>query len=186
MKKTTTFILLVVSISFVTEAQNHLKFMNVPIGGNINTFINSLKQKGFRLDYSGSHSDLNNVAYEDWASLSGAFWEFDWVDVLVQAPYADGGVSFVQVCGNGTRSNRTQFNKLLSSLDRKYGKHKSESNSKFAGDMLYIWNLTSGTVKLWRSQFSSEDAHCNVEITYQDKTRVGRSNNRKRSHGNDL
>ena len=187
MKKAFIIILFCFFCSFFTEAQNHLKFMGISMGGDINSFVNSLVQKGFRVDYTGKHRDWNNVAYEDWATLSGPFWDFDWVDIVVQAPYEDGGVSYVEVNGNGTRSNREQFERLIKSLDKKYGRHKVQRDHIAAGDYLYTWNLSNGTIQVWKSVgYNSEDGKCNLDIRYNDKPRMQRKVSKKRKHANDL
>ena len=54
MKRTLTIIFIYFLFSFFTEAQNHLKFMGISMGGDINTFVNALVQKGFRVDYTGN------------------------------------------------------------------------------------------------------------------------------------
>ncbi|MBR1799044.1 MAG: hypothetical protein IJ789_05085 [Bacteroidales bacterium] len=90
------------------------------------------------------------------------------------------------------RSSREQVNRLISSIDRKYGKHtiKDEKNP---GGVIYIWQTPSGNVEIWRSEFWDEDGRCNLTITYKDFTLVKREaqsyaekEKNRAAHKNDL
>lgn len=171
---------MLVLVSITAKAQ-HLQFMGVSMGGDIHTFAQSLTSKGMTKLYSGTHPD------EEWVTMSGDFWMFDNVDLVIQAPYADNGTTFVEV--SSIRTNKSAYANLLASLDKKYGKHIVKANVRYSGDQKCIWQTSKGNVEVWRSQYSTEDSKCNVEIDYLDYPRIRReksSNNAKVARANDL
>lgn len=171
------------SVSFSMYAQKHLTFMGVPMGQNINTFTEKLIEQGLTIYNSGSHL-FGNEEDEDWVTLSGPFWYFDSTDnILVKAPYIDKGVSSVLVMA---RANHQTYQKLISTLNTKYGKHQRSINVQFKGDAQYIWITSKGNIEVWRSAFAEDDAQCNVEITYKDYPLVNRTAKKKSKRSNDL
>ena len=171
-------------MAFVAISSNaqHLSFMGVPMGGNLQTFIQSLKNKGLRIKYSGSHID------EDWVNMTGDFWQFNDVTILIKAPYIDKGVTSVTV--QFARANRSTFSQLIQSLDKKYGKHTIERNVIGQGDTKYYWCTQSGNVEIWQTKYSKDDGKCNIEISYYDFPLVKREKEknaaRTKARANDL
>lgn len=168
---------------FTLYAQQHLSFMGVQMGQDIDSFVNGLVKKGLYINNKGKHiygtDDDGN-----WATLSGAFWYFDDTDnILVKAPYIDKGVSFVQVM---VRANRQTYQKLISALSAKYGKYRRSTNVQFNGDVKCSWITSKGNIEVWRSVFAKDDAQCNLEITYKDYLLVNRAKNKKNRRSNDL
>ncbi len=169
--KKITFLLLFAIVMLQLNAQ-HLQFMGVTMGGDIRDFAQSLTKKGLSINYSGTHPD------EEWITMSGDFWLFNCAYVLIQAPYADNGTTFVQV---SARANKSTYTKLINSLDRKYGRHTTQSDVRGYGDLKCIWRTNKGNITLWRSQFWSNDAKYNLELEYLDYPRVKRARARARA-----
>lgn len=164
-------------------AQRHLSFMGVQMGQDIKYFTDRLTEKGLNICYSGTHLYGNNEN-EYWTTLSGAFWEFDFVDnILVKAPFIDKGVTLVQVM---VRVNNNTYKRLISALDLKYGHHQRNTNIQYSNDVQCVWITSKGNIEVWRSKFSEEDTQCNLEITYKDFLLVQRVTNKRKARSNDL
>ena len=160
------------------------------MGGDITPFKDELIAKGYSPLYSGVRQQPEYIDACSWQNFKGDFWEFKDATILVYSYQKDRGVSFVEV--QLVRSTREQFNRLISSTDKKYGKHtiKDEEN---LGGVIYIWQTPSGNIEIWRSGFWDGDGKCNLTITYKDFTLVNReaqSNAEKEKnravHKNDL
>lgn len=63
-------------------AQQHLSFMGIRMGGNINDFTRALQAKNVTVTYSGTH-DYGTDDDEYWCSLNGDFWMFQNAYILV-------------------------------------------------------------------------------------------------------
>lgn len=50
MKKLILTLIIILTGAFCVQAQEHLKFMGIPLTGNINSFQTKLKAKGFEVD----------------------------------------------------------------------------------------------------------------------------------------
>ena len=50
MKKLILTLIIILTGTFCVQAQEHLKFMGIPLTGNINSFQTKLKAKGFEVD----------------------------------------------------------------------------------------------------------------------------------------
>lgn len=182
-----TFLLSIYSIGF---SQNHMKFIGIPMGGAITPFTDEMIAKGFTPYRSGT---INYAQPDDpccWQNFTGDFWEFNNVFVLVRSYLNDKGVSFVEV--QFAYANRERFNRLISTMDKKYGKHSYIENESEWGTY-YIWKLAQGRVEICRTKFDYEDNKCELTITYKDYTLAKREDlnktsieKKKASHQNDL
>ena len=182
MKISKIVIIMLLSLVSITGNAQHLQFMGVSMGGDIRSFTQSLTSKGMTKLYSGTHPE------EEWVTMSGDFWMFENVDLLIQAPYADSGTTFVNV--SSIRATKSIYTNLISSLDKKYGKHIVKVNQQYSGDQTCIWKTSKGNIEVWRSKYSSDDSKCNVEINYIDYPKVKRektsANVKVKARANDL
>ena len=158
-------------IGLSSNAQSHMKFLGITMGGSITPFTDEMITKGYSPLYSGVYPQSKSVDACSWQNFKGDFWEFENATILVRSYQKDRGVSFVEV--QLVRSSRNQFTRLISSTDKKYGKHTIIDEISF-GAVMYTWHTPSGNVEIWRSKFSEEDGKCNLTITYKDFTLVKR------------
>lgn len=173
--------MLLILLSLGCHAQQHLTFMEIQMGGNFDTFIQSMIGKDLQVSHKGSHL-YGTDDDEDWCYLSGQFWKFGGVDILVKAPYIDGGVTFVNV--SSCRADKETYNLLISQMNRKYGRQITNLNVRYTNDRECIWKTSKGNVIVWRSMFSTDDMKCNIEIEYQDFPYVKRKEKTKKPFRN--
>lgn len=168
-------------------AQQHLSFMGIRMGGNINDFTRALQAKNVTVTYSGTH-DYGTDDDEYWCSLNGDFWMFQNAYILVRAPYIDHGVSSVNV--ESIRDTKATFNNLIAQMDKKYGKHSVATGNHSPYSYKYTWKLSRGNIIVSRTQFSQYDGKCNLSIEYLDFPYVKRKSQsyvkRRNAHKNDL
>lgn len=158
-------------IGLSVNAQSHMKFLGISMGGGITPFTDEMVTKGYSPLYSGVYQQSEFVDACSWQNFIGDFWEFKDATILVRSYQKDSGVSLVQV--QLVRSSREQFNRLILSTDKKYGKHTIK-DEEILGGVIYIWQTPSGNVEIWRSEFWEGDGRCNLTITYKDFTLVKR------------
>lgn len=174
---------IVLSIITLSLSAQHMTFMGVSMGKDIQSFTSQLSNKGLWVVADGTHDN------EYWVTMNGDFWEFEGVSVLVKAPFVDGGVSIVSVWD--ARGNRTTTKNLITSLDSKSGKHTIERDVIIRGDTKCKWHTNKGDVELWHTKYYDEgDGKCNIEISYIDYPQVNRKQlnqtERTRARANDL
>lgn len=177
------FVSIVLSIITLSLSAQHMTFMGVSMGKDIQSFTSQLSNKGLWVVADGSHDD------DYWVTMDGDFWDFEGVSVLIKAPFVDGGVSIVTVWN--ARGNRTTTKKLVASLDNKYGNHTMEHDVIARGDTKYKWHTQKGDVELLHTKYyDNGDGKCNIEISYIDYPQVRRKQQsqteRTRARANDL
>lgn len=136
--KRSLFVILVCLSVLLSQAQEHLRFMDIPLGGNIEQYAERLSnEKGFEIVDTCDYKDPNfNMTVK---MLRGQFESFDTCVVLLRQIEGVKGVSSVLVVADTTMYAYDVFEKILKQYDKKYGERKGYwGNDK--------WNLKEGRI----------------------------------------
>lgn len=174
------FMVLIVTIASISIKAQHLAFMGVNMGQDLNSFCSLLQQKGLNNLYAGTN------AYGDWKTFEGTFWEYDKTTILVrQSPDCS---TVTEVIVYDIRTNQRDYDRLISNMSKKYGRYLLKPNDFY--EKSCVWKTAKGNVTVNRTKYAKDDYKCGIEIIYADKVLVKRNstNNKIKSkqHSNDL
>lgn len=142
------FIYLFCIIGYICKAQDHMRFLGLPIEGTLTEFTNKLiKEKGFR-----EKSMNKDEEYDSFISrkLIGKYEKFGECKIMVRQMDGHNNVSSVIVQCDTTKYNFQQAIKLINYYDSIYGAHKSKSLLILNH---YQWKLDSGYIEILLSSF---------------------------------
>lgn len=146
MKKVAITFLLTLIIA-ISNAQEHLRFLDVPIGGSLNEFTNKLvRNKGLKQVQMTEGDEY--VGYES-CKLVGNYMNFKDAIIYVHKHHQLETVSSVTVSFDSLSFNAyniDQAKRLMNEYDEKYGKHKSDSLVLVC--KRYRWVLDNGHIEL--------------------------------------
>lgn len=162
MKRLLLIILLVAPI--LCYGQEHLKFMNHPITGDMKEFCKQLENDGFESIHDKFWFESMNAKY-----FIGNFWLFSSCYVVARKPkkYADVTSVYVR-----PRNNFLLLDKLISKLDDKYGSHKEEYHDEDVNAINYVWSCDSGKITVFATKIYGQ----RFDILYQDRVEVMQNN----------
>lgn len=152
-------IIAIVFLALPLSAQEHMKFMDVPINGSISQFTSALKIKGFKLDKTIETSALMSGLF----SLKGEKPET--VKLLVFAMNSKNLVHSVQVWFP-REDVRTHFFIFKEILNKIYGLYEFDSGltNTENNEFITIWKTVDGEITL-NANFTYEV----VTVTFSDK-----------------
>lgn len=114
--------IIVCLVGIVSQAQEHLRFMGIPIEGNIDTFCEKLiKENGLKPSES---VDTVNIDGDKIRELTGSFMGFQKCLFTILNNEDLGMVSCVSAFCEGP-VDKVFIDKLIADFDNLYGKHKS-------------------------------------------------------------
>lgn len=157
-------LLFVFSFTLLDLFGQHISFLGIPMGQSESVFDKKLRQKGFV--YKGINNVFETRMYD------GTFWNYR--NTRINVEYENGKATSVNVGPNEKIYNSiSEFNKLVSSLDKKYGKHHPKENL-FTHFLFYLgtgyyWKVTGGYIVA--SRISTDDpSKIMIMIYYLDNT----------------
>ena len=156
-------------IALSVSAQNHLKIKGIPIDGNINTFVNKLKNAGLKQNTLFSESLGRTILEGDFAELHNCKWAFlstkngTVCKVIIMSDYITGWFS----C-------KEKYNEMKALLNTKYeliGSYEYFKNPYYDGDG-YELSALSQKKGDWQCFFKCEEGVINLVLDAVD-TREG-------------
>lgn len=155
--KRTALIIIICLVAIVCQAQEHLRFLDIPLGGEIEKFAEKLiKEKGFEIVDSCDYEDPNFKM--DVRLLRGSFETFSDCNVLLRQIEGTNGVSSVVVIADTAVYVNGELDKLVALYDKKFGEHSTYWGNK-------RWERENGRILAG----IQEDVYA---IVYMDKPEV--------------
>lgn len=190
MKKILVLMMLFFS-SYNMFAQNHIRFMGIPLGQELRIFVFKLEQKGFKADEfsnfveAGMRKKYKGDDY-NWHTMKGLFMGVNNQSIGIH--YTDNNiVNIVAVSYNykSWHSAYIQYSKLKSMLTQKYGKPnkcvetfpnpipkddrgKIKAIQTKKGKYVSTFNVNSGNIEI--SILCIEDNEPYVDLRYKDSS----------------
>lgn len=156
MKKS--IIILILTCVFAKTFAQHIDFLGIPLGQPIKAFERSLLAKGFT--YSGEPGTH---------TYKGEFWKYNLAYLVVEV---ENGRA-VGVLVAPLRSDFDDLNRLVYSLQKKYGKYTTKNGNE------YWWKVRGGDIK---ASYNNS-----IGIQYNDRTsRYYINRYHKRNYEDDL
>lgn len=124
--------------AIVCRAQNHLKFMDIPISGSIEEFANKLFKKGLTL-HSNKQDFDNSYCKWELITLVGRFETFDNCMIDVRSLEGVNETSSIYVIIDSLNNTNGKIDKLVDKYDKKYGEHINYKTMK-------KWNCDDGCI----------------------------------------
>lgn len=132
------FTIVVCLVAIASHAQEHLRFMDIPLGGNIEQFAERLaREKGFEIADTCDYEDPNFKM--EVKLLRGRFETFDTCAVILRQIDGVNGVSSVVVVADTTMYSHEDFENILKQYDKMYG----ERTGYWFNDK---WDLKGGRI----------------------------------------
>ncbi len=152
-------------IAFVCQAQEHMKFLDIPITGSLDQFAKQLAQKkGFVLSDTVLYDtcDYN----KEMRMLKGPFECFDDCTILVCRMEGAKEASSVVVLADTLKYDKSKFDGLVKKFDDKFGKH-SDWMTLTSLHLKYpvFWSRNNGKIL---ASYGLE----NYSITFMDQPEV--------------
>ena len=127
----------------VSQAQEHLRFMDIPLDGNLDSFCNRLiREKGLVAE---TMTDGEQYKSMETKKLSGDFYGIKGCTYYVRRHERLNNVSSVIIVDTLFALGKADESKLISLLDKNYGDHEKDSTRY---SVWYIWKTASGDVEL--------------------------------------
>ena len=129
--------------AIVCQAQDHLKFMDIPLNGSLEEFCNKLiNEKGFLASYMTDGEQYLNMETK---KLIGNFYGVNHCTLYIRKHDRLENISSVVVEDTLFTLSGVDINKIISLHDERYGKHSSDSDQYYVG---YTWETANGDVEL--------------------------------------
>ena len=158
------------------EDAKHLKFMGIPITGNLTEMTDALNAKGLVIQ-----NDVKDIPGFDAIKMHGKFWEYTDADVIVRYSNEFQCVTSVVVSIENAAGSCTD---LIQSLDKKYGKHNFEKDGYWEK---YFWADEFGTIEV---DYISYPKKKYIMLIYKDypeaMSNILQEQNRKQMENSDL
>ena len=135
-------------LAFTCLAQSgHLKFMGLPIDGELNTFVNKLiMEKGFKvtpMNEGEGYVPLETI------KVKGDYNDFRNVTIFVNRHRQLANVSSVYVEFDATAHNKELLQKEIERLDQELGKNTTET---LISNKIYKWETEEGNIEVYDSE----------------------------------
>ena len=130
-------------ISIICQAQEHLRFMDIPLDGNLDSFCSKLiKDKGL---VAGTMTDGEQYMSMETKKLSGDFYGIKGCTFFIRKHERLNNVSSVVVEDTLLALGKADELRLISLLDKNYGNHEKDSTRY---SVWYIWKTINGEIEL--------------------------------------
>ena len=130
-------------VALVCYSQEHLRFMEIPLDGNLDSFCRKLiKEKEL---VEGTMTDGEQYMNMETKKFTGDFYGIKGCTFYVRKHDRLDNVSSVVVEDTLFALSKAEEVQLRSLLDKKYGSHETDSNSY---SVWYTWKSASGEVEL--------------------------------------
>lgn len=137
------FTLLFCLAAVVCQAQEHLRFMDIPLDGNLDSFCGKLiKEKGL---VAGTLTDGEQYLNMETKKLMGDFYGIKGCTFYVRKLERLDNVSSVIVEDTLFALGKDNETRIISLFDKSYGNHEKDSTSY---STWYTWKTTNGEVEL--------------------------------------
>lgn len=146
----------------------HMKFLDIPLDGNVKGFVRLLNTKGFEL--------VSNE--EQWYLLKGEYLGYSSVQLTVFAS-SDGTVEFVAAnlpeIVSSVTDTKDEYDLAVSKLTKELGKPREVRNNGTIEQYLTMWKRPEGNiaVNVNRNDESSKDG---MTVRYVSVTFIDRQN----------
>ena len=137
------FVLFFSMVGFSASAQEHLKFMDIPLEGTLENFCDKLKAKGFNESQITEEDGYVSLFTK---KLTGDFYGIENCTFFVRQRIGLDNVSSVYVKDTLSSLSKDEVEKLISLHDAKYGEHKMDTILKGSR---YFWESEKGEVELY-------------------------------------
>ena len=129
--------------AIICQAQEHLRFMDIPLDGNLDSFCSKLiKDKGL---VAGTMTDGEQYMSMETKKLSGDFYGIKGCTYYIRKHVRLDNVSSVIVEDTLFALSKTDKTRIISLLDKNYGNHETDSTRY---SVWYMWKTTKGDVEL--------------------------------------
>ena len=132
--------------AFICQAQEHLRFMDIPLDGNLDSFCSKLiKEKGF---VAKTMTDGEQYFSMETKKLTGDFYGIKGCTFYVRKHERLDNVSSVIVNDTLHVLGKADEAQLISLFDENYGNHETDSTgySVWYNSVWYTWKTSSGNV----------------------------------------
>ena len=140
--------------------QEHLRFLDHPITGNLKEFVKTLNAEGYE-----SVSNKYRFQGMQTKTVRGAFWKFSDSYVVVRKFKKSSDVSSVYI---HPKKEFVLLNELIDVMDSKYGSHEEYTSYTNVNEITYIWSLPMGCISIFASTINGQA----FDILYQDYVEV--------------
>ena len=151
-----------------TAPSDVIKFMGIPLWGDVDLFIEKLKTKGFVFIKSGETKEgIKNYVYK------GRFWEWNNVECWIETFANSNEISMVYIEKDLTFTPSYQLSDLMAILKDKYGKGRlmSHVDDEISKKLVILWELKNGGVEYNYSWISNTSVN-RVEVIYYTPRRL--------------
>ena len=129
--------------AIVCKAQEHLRFMDIPLDGNLDSFCSKLiEDKGLVAETMSDGEQFMNMETK---KMTGDFYGIKDCTFYVRKHNRLDNVSSVMVEDTLFALSKDDETRLISLLDKDYGSHETDS---VGHSLFYIWKSASGDVEL--------------------------------------
>ena len=140
--KRITLSFIVCMLAIVVQAQDHLRFMDIPIDGPLDAFCNQLvSTKGLVV---GKMTDGEQYSRMETKKLTGDFYGINNCTFYVRKHERLNNVSSVVVEDTLAAMSKVDVDRIISLHDKNYGNHKTDSLRWF---IWYTWKTPSGEIE---------------------------------------
>lgn len=132
-------------IAIVGHAQEHLRFMDIPLDGTLDNFCNKLiGEKGL-----SASKMIKDEQYYDMAErrLTGTFYGIKNCNFDVRQHERLDYVSSVMVWNDQSALSEDETKRIITLFDEKYGEHETVDSRSSSW---YTWRTTSGEVEIYK------------------------------------
>lgn len=164
------FYLLMALLSIVSvNAQEHIKFMGIPVDGNITNFQTKLQQKGFKT------SELNKYTEVGTRVLEGLFTSEKATVAVYYNSKLNNLVYAVRVIYDRKDSYSDAKSNVKSMVDRLESKYEVEAAEREDSDLQkerYAIEISTGCIYVWMQETDRIYSQYSLFIQYDDYTNI--------------
>ena len=147
---------LLIGIPVFVYGQEHLRFLDHPITGDLKEFVKKLNAEGYE-----SVSNKYRFQGMQTKTVRGTFWKFSDSYVIVRKFKRSPDVSSVYI---HPKNGYVLLNELIDVMDSKYGSHEEYTSYTNVNEINYSWNLPTGCISIFASTIYGQA----FDILYQD------------------
>ena len=147
-------------IVIVSQAQEHLRFMDIPLDGTLENFCNKLiSEKGLSASKMTEDEEYFDMEAR---KLVGTFYGIKNCDIYVRKHGRLNDVSSVVVWNTQCTLSKDEARRVIVLFDETYGEHEAVDSRSSSW---YTWKTTSGEVEIYKNDKS-------FRICFQDYTEL--------------
>ena len=153
----------IILLNFLAVSAQHLSFMGIPLGQDEKIFIQSIKEKGFRLHIKGTAA--GDVYRGDfWKFMDCSLCFFNGYNFTNGSHYTE-SVHIIASKQNVPEVSPALYGQLVNTLDSKYGKHHNATEYMSGYRDGYLWIRPEGFIV---SELYSGLEGLTITISYYD------------------